>query len=205
MFAYSPNRTKITSVKQVTPGNARISEGTFDPSAIAPGHDHYDFDGGTDMDWDGQKDAIEHGERIFVDDDENEFPESSLVYLTFDLDDPDAELGDDVEKIFKAAEAAYDAWSARKDSRSYILCPPDGGWRPASSFDAEEKELLRPVAETIAMLSGDAFFGVRTDSDGNDLTYEEYLPQAAALYQSAGSNASLTSIATQFTARRKPS
>lgn len=47
-------------------------------------------------------------------------------------------------------------------------------------FTEEEKRLLRPVAEVLCMLDGNAFFAAEL-SDGREW-YEQYLPEAAALY-----------------------
>lgn len=196
MFAYSPNRTKICGILQTTPGTAGIDEESFtlpNPGTVS---ENYEFDGnGTKMAWDDQKDVTRKGERIFVDEAGSEYPESSLVYLEIDLDDPDFEdIDDETLRLFTESEAAYDAWDARQNGQTYDLPAPPEGWRSITSFSEEEKALLRPIAETIAMLSGAAFFGLTTDDDGSDLLYEDYLPQAAALYASAGQRIELTSI-----------
>ncbi len=49
-------------------------------------------------------------------------------------------------------------------------------------MDQETKEMLRPIAETLAMLDGNAFFGI----GDNILWYEQYLPEASALFESNG-------------------
>lgn len=51
-------------------------------------------------------------------------------------------------------------------------------------FTAEEKALLRPIAETIAMLDGNAFFTMDL-GDGREW-YEQYLPEAWSLFESNG-------------------
>jgi len=204
MFAYSHNRTKMTSVKQVTPGNAGIDEESFVLKPDPGSTERYTYTDGTVMDWDGQKDAIEHGQRVFVDDDGDEYPECALVYLDIDLDDPDAApLDPATVQAFADAEQAYLRWRALDGTLTYSLPPPPSGWRQAGTFDDDEKELLRPIAETLAMLSGNAFFGLTTDAHGEDVLYEDYLPQAAALYESAGARAAQTSIAKAFISRRK--
>lgn len=48
------------------------------------------------------------------------------------------------------------------------------------TFTEEEKEILRPIAETLAMLDGNAFFDLASD------IYESYLPEARALFNSNG-------------------
>jgi len=66
----------------------------------------------------------------------------------------------------------------------YEIHEPQGGWRKLESFSTTEKAKLRPIAETLAMLDGNAFFG-------NDLSegvewYEQYLPEASAVYEGNG-------------------
>lgn len=62
---------------------------------------------------------------------------------------------------------------------SYTVERPDGGWKRL--FSDEEKIKLRPIAETLAMLDGNAFFGI----GGHDF-YEAYLPEAHVVYTSNG-------------------
>jgi hypothetical protein len=45
-------------------------------------------------------------------------------------------------------------------------------------FTAEEKRILRPIAEVIAIMDGNAFFGLQKDDNGNDTWYEQYLVEA---------------------------
>lgn len=47
-------------------------------------------------------------------------------------------------------------------------------------FTEDEKIILRPIAETICMLDGNAFFEMNED------IYEGYLPEARALFESNG-------------------
>lgn len=53
-------------------------------------------------------------------------------------------------------------------------------------FTHEQKTMLRPLAETIAILDGNAFFGLDTDEDGEDRWYEQYLPEAWLVYKANG-------------------
>jgi hypothetical protein len=53
-----------------------------------------------------------------------------------------------------------------------------------SDFTDEEKYQLRPIAETLAMLDGNAFFGATIDN-GREW-YEQYLPEAWSLWMSNG-------------------
>lgn len=66
---------------------------------------------------------------------------------------------------------------------SYTIEPPSTGWRTIKSFTDEEKEKLRPIAETLALLNGNAFFTMESDVGE---WYEMYLPEAHALYESNG-------------------
>ena len=54
------------------------------------------------------------------------------------------------------------------------------------TFTAKEKAFLRPIAETLAMMDGNAFFGMMTDDDGNDVFYEQYLPEAYQIFKNNG-------------------
>ncbi len=54
-----------------------------------------------------------------------------------------------------------------------------------NGMDAETKEMLRPIAETFAMLDGNAFFGMNKRADEKDW-YEQYLPEAFSLFESNG-------------------
>jgi hypothetical protein len=54
-------------------------------------------------------------------------------------------------------------------------------------FTAEQKLMLRPLAEVIAILDGNAFFGLDVDENGEDRWYEQYLPEAWMVYKANGS------------------
>ena len=53
-------------------------------------------------------------------------------------------------------------------------------------FSIKEKQILRPIAETLAMIDGNAFFGVSIDDNGEDTWYEGYLPEAYLIWKSNG-------------------
>jgi hypothetical protein len=53
-------------------------------------------------------------------------------------------------------------------------------------FTEGEKLILRPIAEVLCLLDGNAFFGMSTDEDGKDLWYEQYLPEAYRIYIANG-------------------
>jgi len=67
---------------------------------------------------------------------------------------------------------------------SYRIAAPDGGWRAVGSFSGPEKRRLRPIAETLAMLDGNAFLSFRNPAGGE--WYEQYLPEAHALFEASG-------------------
>lgn len=64
---------------------------------------------------------------------------------------------------------------------NYVLHIYEEEMRPHTSFSAAEKRMLRPIAETLAMLDGNAFFGI-SDPD----VYESYLSEAWALFDGNG-------------------
>jgi hypothetical protein len=53
-------------------------------------------------------------------------------------------------------------------------------------FTQNQKDKLRPIAETLAMLDGNAFFGISINEDGEDSWYEQYLPEAWRIYKANG-------------------
>jgi hypothetical protein len=53
-------------------------------------------------------------------------------------------------------------------------------------FTLKEKHLLRPIAEVIALMDGNAFFGMSIDDNGEDVWYEQYLPEAYVIYKQNG-------------------
>lgn len=68
--------------------------------------------------------------------------------------------------------------------RTYRVSEPGTGWRRQGSFDEAERKKLRPIAEVLAMLDGNAFFGIA----GFEGRYwaDQYLPEAHALYEANG-------------------
>lgn len=66
-------------------------------------------------------------------------------------------------------------------TRNYPVAEPGGGWR--RDFTEDERQKLRPIAETLAMLDGNAFFGIAGSAhDWSD----QYLPEAHAIYEANG-------------------
>jgi hypothetical protein len=60
-------------------------------------------------------------------------------------------------------------------------------------FTDKEKKMLRPIAEVIAILDGNAFWGLSVDDTGEDNWYEQYLPEAWMIYRNNPSVISGTS------------
>lgn len=50
-------------------------------------------------------------------------------------------------------------------------------------FTAREKAMLRPIAEVLAILDGNAFWGLSVDQSGDDNWYEQYMPEAWMIYK----------------------
>ena len=53
-------------------------------------------------------------------------------------------------------------------------------------FTDKEKQLLRPICEVMCLLDGNAFFGINVDENGEDIWYEQYLPEAYVIWKSNG-------------------
>jgi alpha-L-arabinofuranosidase len=54
------------------------------------------------------------------------------------------------------------------------------------NFTEQEKNILRPIAEVLCLLDGNAFFGISVDEWGEDVWYESYLPEAYVIYKANG-------------------
>lgn len=67
---------------------------------------------------------------------------------------------------------------------TYRISVPYEGRRGYDSFSPEEKELLRPIAETLAMLDGNAFFTM--DPGHGAEWYEQYLVEAWYIWDANG-------------------
>lgn len=205
MYAYAPNGKTIASSKETCPGSCAIEEGTFrrqpDGSIVGENND------GTAFDYDAQVEFEINGQTIFLDEDGDEWPACAIVLIEHELgsqDDDEDEDGADATlpaDLVAEAKDRLKAWkaeiAAERRARRYVIEQPDTGFRQASSFTAEEKKALRPVAETIAMLDGNAFFGLQRGDDGDDVHYEQYLGEAHALVEANGAWSALTSMARQ--------
>ena len=71
-----------------------------------------------------------------------------------------------------------------RDPGIHIVYEIDLPENPRRDFTVEEKVLLRPIAETLAMLDGNAFFSMSPDNEPE--WYEQYLPEAWELWHSNG-------------------
>jgi hypothetical protein len=198
MHAYSIAGTPIVQSKDALFAYADLEEGAF--SVDAKGVITNTGAGGSVMGWDTQKQVVDRGEPMWLCQDGDEWPSCSLILLEDErgtIEDEDSDDYGDPEpfpaEALAKATAAYDAWVAKDpeavpvdSSIRYTIERPEAGWRNAASFTADEKARLRPIAETLAMLDGNAFFGMATDGEGDDVHYEQYLPEAAALAEANG-------------------
>lgn len=66
--------------------------------------------------------------------------------------------------------------------KGFHILPPESGWK--KEFGDVEKKKLRPIAETLAMLDGNAF--LTCEAGAGKEWYEMYLSSAHAIYESNG-------------------
>lgn len=202
MFGYAINGKPIIATLEQCPGSASLVPGSL---VMKNGLLEHQYEGSTTFDYDAQRTVMEGGEQIFYDDDFNEWPACSIILLPEALgtiDDAEAEnLGKPAPlpaDLLAEATAAYETWLATKQGASevrYSIAIPKDGLRLVESFTAEEKKRLRPIAETLALLDGNAFFGATRDDSGDDTFYEQYLPEAAALAAANGGWSEMASFA----------
>lgn len=83
------------------------------------------------------------------------------------------------EKAIEAVGQSVSTWGV-----GWLVAGPGHEWVRFQDIPVEEKKMLRPVAETLAMLEGNAFFGM--DAESGVEHYEYYLPEAKALFDSNG-------------------
>lgn len=207
MHAYSINGTLIVGTKDRLEATAELSPGEFrrdGDGAVVGIHQ-----GGSRIHWDTQKTVMERGERMWIDDQGDEWPECAVILVEKELDIVDdeddpayGEMRELPTEDVARATVAYERWLSSDpkavpidSSRRFIIEMPEGGWRAKDSFSAEEKARLRPAAEILALLDGNAFFGMDVDADGDDRHYENYLPEAAAIAEANNGWYDLTSFA----------
>lgn len=196
MHAYSFDGSMIVSTKDIIPGLCAVQEDGF--GVDAAGKPTFEQHDGTNIDWNAQRTLLIRGQAIVVDEAGREWPFCAVVLvdkpLVDELDEDDPEAGILELPADKIAEAkvAYADWKAsgvappEPAGRTFVIDVPQGGYRHKDSFDAEESRKLRPVAETLAMLDGNAFFGMSRGPDGDDDHYRQYLPEAHALVEANG-------------------
>jgi len=68
-----------------------------------------------------------------------------------------------------------------------LIQEPETGWRKIESFSADERARLWPIAETLAMMDGNAFFVMKGKYQSEHVA--SYLPEASALYEANGGDA----------------
>lgn len=110
--------------------------------------------------------------------DEEDLPEGASAGIGFTDEDRKA-LWNNMAQVFDNDIAPW------MTIGPYDIKEPKDGWQ--TEFTDQEKAKLRPIAETLAMLDGNAFFGNSFERDGKIIEwYEMYLPNAAALYNGNG-------------------
>lgn len=77
---YSPTGVPIIGTYEELEGVANINGATLDDSPNAPAKYDLDWQGSTDVWWDGQRTKLnKKGERLFIDENGDSWPESKLV------------------------------------------------------------------------------------------------------------------------------
>jgi hypothetical protein len=74
--------------------------------------------------------------------------------------------------------------SAQPETVNYNIDCPESGWPTLDEIPDRIKHMLRPMAETLAMLDGNAFFGM-VGAHGNPW-WQQYVPQAWVVFQGNG-------------------
>lgn len=73
---------------------------------------------------------------------------------------------------------------AQPDTVTYHIELPESGWPTLDEIPDHIKHMLRPMAETLAMLDGNAFFG---DLCANGVPWwQQYVPEAWVVFQANG-------------------
>lgn len=94
---------------------------------------------------------------------------------------------DDAGNILTAAILAAEKRGEERERerwrrRPYSILEQKGGGRSKEQFSEVERRKLLPIAETLALLDGNAFFTVGAE---NEWAFS-YLPEADAIYQANG-------------------
>ena len=91
-------------------------------------------------------------------------------------------VGVATEALLAAEKRGEERERERWGGRPYSILEPKGGWRSKEQFSEVERRKLLPIAETLALLDGNAFFTVGAE---NEWAFS-YLPEADAIYQANG-------------------
>lgn len=83
MFAYSPAGRLIVGTREVIPAMAQVDKW----SRGTNGELQIEYSGGTTIWWEDQRTVEIDGQRIFVDEDGNEWPESTIVLKEDETDE----------------------------------------------------------------------------------------------------------------------
>lgn len=97
-------------------------------------------------------------------------------------DGPFVRDSDHCAAILAAEKRGEERERERERRRPYSILEPKGGWRSKEQFSEVERRKLLPIAETLALLDGNAFFTVGAE---NEWAFS-YLPEADAIYQANG-------------------
>lgn len=74
----SPQGNEITGVLEKIPGIASIN---IESASLEDGCLQFDYAGDTELQWEKHEIVRQDGQRVFVDDDDNEFTEDQLHYI----------------------------------------------------------------------------------------------------------------------------
>lgn len=97
-------------------------------------------------------------------------------------DGPFVRDSDHCAAILAAEKRGEERERERWRRRPYSILEPKGGWRSKEQFSEVERRKLLPIAETLALLDGNAFFTVGAENEWASY----YLPEADAIYQANG-------------------
>jgi hypothetical protein len=144
MHAYSPNGNPIVSSKETIPGICGVSDEFARDGDVLT----FEADGsGTAVDWDAQKTVEVHGQQMFVDDADREWPGCALVLVERELEE-DETLPED---LVAEAKARLSVWKATRPI-ALTIDAPEGGWPTVDKLTIAQRALLYPVAATIAAM-----------------------------------------------------
>jgi len=91
-------------------------------------------------------------------------------------------VGVATEALLAAEKRGEERERERWRRRPYSILEPKSGWRSKEHFSEVERRKLLPIAETLALLDGNAFFTLGAEDEWASY----YLPEADAIYQANG-------------------